>query len=85
MTKDLNISCISYNNDMAEIDTITKKWGDSIAIIIPKEIVKTEKIQINQKIHVTINKEIDLSDLFGKIKTKKTAQQLKDEGRKGWD
>jgi antitoxin component of MazEF toxin-antitoxin module len=70
---------------MNELDAITKKWGDSIAIIIPKDIVKAEKIKPNEKIHVTVHKEVDLSDLFGKFKTKKTAQQLKDEARKGWD
>ena len=69
---------------MAELDVVTKKWGDSMAIIIPRPIVETERIKLNQKLHVVISKEVDLSDLFGKFKTSKTAQQLKDEARKGW-
>ncbi|VVB81160.1 Uncharacterised protein [uncultured archaeon] len=69
---------------MAELDVETKKWGDSMAIIIPKPIVEAERIKLNQKIHIIIHKETDLSDLFGKFKTSKTAQQLKDEARKDW-
>ncbi len=70
---------------MSEIDVVAKKWGDSIAIIIPKDVVNAEKIKQSDKLHVTVNKEIDLSDLFGKFKTSKTAQQLKDGARRGWD
>lgn len=32
-----------------------------------------------------INKKSDLTNLFGKFKSKKTAQQLKDESRKEWE
>ena len=70
---------------MKEIETKAKKWGDSIAIIIPKEIVKKEGIKVNQKLHIILKKEIDFSDVFGKWKTKKTAQQLKDESKEDWD
>jgi len=84
MAKELNISSISYLNDMIEIETTARKWGDSIAVIIPKEAVKSEKISVNQKLRLTIENETDLTDLFGKLKTNKTAQQLKNESRKGW-
>ncbi len=70
---------------MSEIDVIARKWGDSVAIILPHEIIEKESIKVNDKIHVSVKKEIDFSDVFGKLKTKKTAQQLKDEGRKGWE
>lgn len=71
---------------MAELNTKVKKWGDSLAIIIPKETANIEKISVSDNVHVKIEKETDLSDVFGilKGKLKKTAQQLKDESRKGW-
>ena len=69
---------------MVETDLIARKWGDSIAVIIPKEVVDHEKIQPQDKVHVLIQKEQDLRDLFGKFKTKKTPQVLKDESRSGW-
>ena len=70
---------------MTEIDAVARKWGDSLAVIIPHDIVKKEKIQANQKIHVILRREIDLSDLFGALKTKKTAHHLKEEGSQGWE
>lgn len=72
---------------MAEMDTQVKKWGDSLAVIIPKEIAEKEKIHLKDKVHLRIEKETDLSDVFGilKGKLKKTPQQLKNEARKGWD
>lgn len=71
---------------MAELNTKVRKWGDSLAVIIPKEIADKEKLNTNDQIHISISKKNDLSDVFGilKGKIKKTAQQLKDESRKGW-
>ena len=72
---------------MAELDARIRKWGDSLAIIIPKEIVQQEQLHPHDKVRLTIKREIDFTDVFGllKNKTKKTAQELKDESRKGWD
>lgn len=69
---------------MAEVKAIIRKWGDSLAIIIPKDIAKLENMKPNQKVNVIVKKNIDLSDLFGKWKTKKTAQDLKNESREDW-
>ena len=71
---------------MAELNARVRKWGDSLAVIIPKEIVDKERISTNDQIHLSISKKNDLSDVFGILKGKirKTAQQLKDESRKGW-
>ena len=70
---------------MVEIISRVKKWGDSVAVIIPKKIADTEKIKPREMLHLVIRKEQDLSDLFGRFKTKKTAQQLKDEAKSGWE
>lgn len=69
---------------MSEMEAIARKWGDSIAIIISKKIVEAEKIKPKDKVRIIIKKEDDLSDLFGKFKTKKSPQELKDEAREGW-
>jgi len=37
-----------------------------------------------KKLHVIVRKEVDLSGLFGKFKTKKSAQKLKKETQKFW-
>lgn len=71
---------------MAELNAKVRKWGDSLAIIIPKETAEMEKINISDNVHIKIEKKMDFLDLFGiaKGKLKKSAQQLKDESREGW-
>ena len=71
---------------MPELNARVRKWGDSLAVIIPKELAEKERIRVEDKIHLKIEKGRDFSDLFGiaKGKLKKTAQQLKDESREGW-
>ncbi|HLC84885.1 MAG TPA: AbrB/MazE/SpoVT family DNA-binding domain-containing protein [Candidatus Nanoarchaeia archaeon] len=67
------------------IESQTRKWGDSLAIIIPRDVVRQERLRINDTVRLTIHKTVDLSDLFGTWKTKKNPQELKDEAREGWD
>jgi len=70
---------------MEQIKTSVRKWGDSVAIIIPKRLAEKERIRPEDRVVVSINKEMDLSDLFGKLKIKKSAQELKDESRESWE
>ncbi|MEK6909199.1 MAG: hypothetical protein AABX23_04065 [Nanoarchaeota archaeon] len=70
---------------MAQIKTIVRKWGDSIAVIIPKKLAEAKKLKPEDEILISIEKETSLKDLFGKWKTEKTAQELKDESREGWE
>jgi len=70
---------------MTNIRTVARKWGDSIAIIIPKKVVKDNKIKPLDEVVITIEKETSLKELFGMWKTKKTAQELKDESKEGWE
>ena len=71
---------------MAELNVKVRKWGDSLAVIIPKVIADKEKISTNDNIHIKIEKKMNFLDLFGiaKGKIKKSAQQLKNESREGW-
>ena len=70
---------------MRKTEIVARRWGDSIAVIIPSEITKAERIKPNDKISIIIEREDDLSGLFGKFKTKKSPQELKDASRKGWE
>ncbi len=71
---------------MEEIKTIAKKWGSSIGIIIPKEIVDAKKIKENDKIIIEIKNRPIAGEFFGRFKgkIKKSGQELKDDARKGW-
>ncbi|MBS3074535.1 AbrB/MazE/SpoVT family DNA-binding domain-containing protein [Candidatus Pacearchaeota archaeon] len=70
-----------------EIEVIPRKWGSSIGIVIPQEVVETENIQENKKIKIEIKKErAKAGELWGILKDwKKPTQQIKDEMKKGWD
>lgn len=66
---------------MAECDLITRKWGNSVGVILPKEL----NLKPNQKIHVLIVKnDHTAKKTFGmfKDKIKKSGQELKDEIRR---
>lgn len=67
---------------MANADVTTRKWGNSIGLILPKEIVEKENIRENQKINILISKNTNvLNETFGMLKgkLKKSSQQMKDE------
>lgn len=62
-----------------------KRWGSSIGVVIPKEIVEKQNIKEGDEIVISVFKKGDLSDTFGTLKTKLTGQQLKDLSRKDWE
>lgn len=70
-----------------EIGTKTKKWGSSLGIIIPKEVVKKERLQEEQEIRINIlsGKKTTGADIFGKLKFKKPIGVLLDETDKDFE
>ena len=70
-----------------EVETKTKKWGSSLGIIIPKEIVRKERIQEGQEIKIDIlsKKKTTGADIFGKLKFKKPIQILLNETDKDFE
>lgn len=60
-----------------ELVTKTKKIGGSIAIIIPKEVVRNEKILVDDTVKIQIEKSDDLSFMWGKLKDiKKSTDEI---------
>lgn len=77
-----------YNYDIIipmEIIVKPRKWGNSIGITIPKEILDIKNITLKDKLRINIEKDQDIHSIRGLIKFKKSAQQLKDEMREGWE
>ncbi len=70
-----------------EIETIAKRWGSSIGVVLPKSVIDARKIRENDKIVIEIKTQPLMEGMFGKYPrtSKRTAQELKDEARKGWD
>lgn len=63
-----------------------KKWGNSLGITLPVDIVRNTGVVENEIIEIEIRKKNEpLKKLFGTLSRKIPAQQLKDEIRAGWD
>ena len=61
-----------------------KKWGNSLAIVIPKEVVEQQHLKLNEKVDFSVFKKADLRDVFGTLPRKMTGQKMKDMVREGW-
>jgi len=68
----------------SEVVSVARKWGNSIGISLPSDIVSKEKIKPNDKVIISVKKAVSISDLFGTLKFKKPTQKIKDEMRAGW-
>jgi len=62
-----------------------RRWGNSLGITIPKRVVEEEGITLKDELVVAIKKKIDISDIKGLFKFKKSAQKIKDGMRQGWE
>ena len=70
---------------MVEIETKTRKWGSSIGVVLPKEVVDEIGIKPNEKITIDIKKRPLAKEFFGLLKDwKRPTQEIKDEMRAGW-
>jgi hypothetical protein len=68
---------------MVLIHSRTKKWGNSLGLIIPSDIVNELKLKENQDLDLLfLPKAKDVFHGLKPVKFGKTAQQLKDEARK---
>ncbi len=66
------------------VEVVVKKWGNSMGVVLPKEMVEKERLKENEKVLIEMVKEADLTGLFGTLKRKMSGQEFKDMVRKGW-
>ena len=60
-----------------EAVTKAKRLGGSVCIILPKELVKKEMIQVNDILKVKVEKTDNFNSLWGKFKeVKKSTKQI---------
>lgn len=64
---------------------VARKWGNSLGIILPKELVEEQNIKEGDVLSLpSLIKKADLSKIFGSIKTGMSGQKFKDMAREGW-
>ncbi|MBI2542028.1 hypothetical protein HYV80_04935 [Candidatus Woesearchaeota archaeon] len=63
---------------MMEIKAKTKKWGNSIGILIPKEAIRKENIKLDQEVTVLIRAKpvTKGKDIWGTLKFKESTEEL---------
>ena len=65
---------------MFRSETKLRAWGNSVGVILPKELVKEEKLSINDEVEVIVKKKSNpLKDAFGKLR------EFKDKSDKSTD
>jgi antitoxin component of MazEF toxin-antitoxin module len=73
------------------VEVVAKRWGNSLGIVLPKELVRERAIKENERLRIEVVKVFDVKEFRARIgtlppaKTKMTTQQLKDMARAGWD
>ncbi|MEK6793013.1 MAG: AbrB/MazE/SpoVT family DNA-binding domain-containing protein [Nanoarchaeota archaeon] len=64
------------------IEVKTKKWGNSIGIVIPSETINRLNIKPEERIVIQIEKKTNvLKEMFGIMKSKKSTKQMVREAR----
>lgn len=64
---------------------VARKWGNSLGITLPKELVERQNIKAGDKLVLPfVIKKANLSKIFGSIKTGMSGQKFKDMAREGW-
>ena len=72
---------------MEQFYAIPKKWGNSIGITIPADVIKQEHVKPQKKVVVLIigDTKKKLKAVFGSLQLKKKTQQVMDEIDKGYN
>lgn len=69
-----------------KIKTKARKWGDSIAIIVPSRVVKAQKIRPDDQVVVELEEPVLAEDVFGIAESwDRDVQDVKNEMRRGWE
>ncbi len=65
------------------VEVKTKKWGNSIGVVIPSETIERLSIKPEEEIIIEIEKKNNvLKEMFGKAKIKKSSKKMIKEFRK---
>ena len=71
---------------MSDAECIARKWGSSLGLVIPKNIVEEENLTENEKLIVSIRKKRVAKEFFGLLAGwNKPTAEIKKEMKKGWD
>ena len=71
---------------MIEIETMARRWGNSIGIALPKEVIEKANIKANKQLIIFIpEKTVNLAKVFGTLSIDKPTQAILDKIRESED
>lgn len=71
---------------MIELETKARKWGNSIGVSLPKDVIEKANIKPDKEVRLFIqDKKVDISKVFGTLKIKRPTQEILDEIRRDED
>ena len=71
---------------MIEVEATARKWGNSIGISLPKEVIEQANIKPDKQVRLFIpDKKINLAKVFGTLRIKESTQAILDKIREGED
>ena len=72
---------------MEQFKAAPKKWGNSLGVTIPTEIIKSENLKMNKEAIFLVmgDSRQKIKRIFGTLKIKKPTQQIMDEIDEGYD
>ncbi len=54
---------------MVKSETRLRAWGNSIGVVLPKDALRGEGLDVNDEVEVTVSKKTNpLKEVFGKLK-----------------
>ncbi len=63
-----------------------KKWGNSIGLVVPADVVRREGIRPGDAVEIEVRKRIpSLEELAGTVQLKHNLRNLLGEMERGWD
>ncbi len=67
-----------------QVTARVRRVGNSLSIVIPAEKARAERITEGDVVQVEILKKVNIRELFGSLKSRKSSQTAKNEARAGW-
>ena len=68
------------------VEVKLKKWGNSMAVVVPSRLVEERNLKENDTIVIEVVRKADLSDVFGSLKAKRklAGQEFKSLAGERW-
>ncbi len=69
---------------MVALHAVVKRIGNSLGVLIPKEVVERTGIREGDSVEIQLTRKANLPEMFGAVKFSKSSQEIKDEMRGEW-